>query len=44
MTSPSLTTTPPTDRSAMNCDCGTCCNTCGHYDGCTSNQTEPDDE
>jgi hypothetical protein len=20
----------------MDCDCGTCCNACGHYPGCTS--------
>lgn len=28
----------------MNCDCGTCCNACGHYPGCTSNQTTPDED
>lgn len=30
----------------MNYDCGTCCPACGHYDGCTSNDTgtDPDDD
>jgi hypothetical protein len=31
----------------MNCDCGTCCNACGHYPDCMSRQTtddtDPDD-
>ena len=24
------------------CDCGACCNQCGHYPGCTSRQTTDD--
>lgn len=26
------------------CDCGTCCNACGHDPGCTSRQAEQVDD
>ncbi|MET9517430.1 hypothetical protein [Streptomyces sp. NPDC002994] len=26
-----------------NCDCGTCCNVCGHEPNCTSNQAPVDE-
>jgi hypothetical protein len=25
------------------CDCGTCCNGCGHDDNCMTNEAETDD-
>jgi hypothetical protein len=36
-----------TTRLMPGCDCGTCCNTCGHYPGCTSQDnptTDPSDD
>jgi hypothetical protein len=35
---------PAEERHMANCDCGTCCNECGHDSNCTSQSTQPDDQ